>query len=86
MIKALTSELLAIDRFSAGTVSFSEVAALKHEAGDNTMESRAFVAKTVLARRKLTEVFGGFWDDVVVQLEYDTTGGGIVNAYIELRT
>lgn len=37
------------------------------------MESRVGVAKTLFASAQGSEVFGGLWDNVVVQLEGDST-------------
>lgn len=56
-------------------VALGEVTTLKHEVGDNTVEGRSGVAKTMLASGKLTEVGGGLRDDVVEELEHDAAQG-----------
>jgi len=38
----------------------------------------------VLARGELTEIFGGFGNNIVVELEDDATSGLAVNSNIEL--
>lgn len=81
----LTLELLAIDGLSTGTVAAGEVATLKHEVGDDTVERGTLVTETVLAGGELTEVTGSLGDDVVEELEGDATGRLVVNRDIELR-
>ena len=51
-----------------------EVTALKHELRDHTVELRALVAEALLAGAESTEVLGGLWDDVVVQVEVYSAG------------
>lgn len=81
----LTLELLAVDGLSTGTVAAGEVAALKHEVGDDTVEGGALVAETLLPGGELTEVTGGLGDDVVEEPEDDATRGLVVDRDIELR-
>ena len=50
------------------------------------MERASFVSKSILASCQLTEVFGGFWDDVVVELENDATSGLAVDGDVKLET
>ena len=68
-----TTKFLAIDGPATGTVMASEITALEHEIGDHTVERGAFIAETVRAGRELPEIFCGFGDDIVVQLEDDST-------------
>jgi hypothetical protein len=84
-LEVLVSELLSVDGLSTGTVSFGEVTTLKHEVGNNTVEGRSLVAKTMLASTELTEVFGGFGDDVVKEFEDDAARRSAVDADIELE-
>jgi hypothetical protein len=75
-IKALgisTFEFLAIDGPSTGAVAPGEITALKHELGDHTVEAGTRIAETVLASRQFSEVFCGFGDDFIIQLENDST-------------
>jgi hypothetical protein len=44
-----TCEFFAVDGFAASAVSSREITALKHEAGDDTMEGGSLVAISVLA-------------------------------------
>jgi hypothetical protein len=69
----LTSKFLAIDRLATSAVAAGEITALKHELGDHTVELGAFIAKPVLASCELPEVSCGIGDDVVIELEYDST-------------
>ena len=48
------------------------------------MERASFVSESVRARGELTEVFGGFGNDIVVELEGDTTSGLAVDSDIKL--
>ena len=52
-------------------VTTSEVAALKHEVWDHTVELGAGVAEAFLAGAEGTEVLGGLWHDIVVEVEVD---------------
>ena len=42
-----TGELLSVDRFTTSAVSFCEVASLKHELRDDTVEARPFVTEAM---------------------------------------
>ena len=55
-------------------VATSEVSALKHEVGDDTVEGRSLVALTLGFQAQLTEVLGSLGDIGVEELEVDTTG------------
>jgi len=48
------------------------------------MELRASISVSVLASRELAEVAGGYWDNFVIELEYDTAFIFVVNCNIEL--
>jgi len=80
-----TSKFLAVDGFAASPIVAGEITALKHELRDHTVERGTFVAKTVLAGRELPEVSCGFGDDVVVQLEHDSTSAAITNVDVKLE-
>jgi hypothetical protein len=49
------------------------------------MESRFGISIAILARAELTEVAGGFRDDVVIELENDSAGAFTANGNIELE-
>jgi len=48
------------------------------------VERTSFVSKSVLVRRELAEVPGGFGDNIVVELEDDAAGGLAVDSDIKL--
>jgi len=73
-LEVLVWEFLAIDRFSTGAVASSEVTALKHEAGDDSVEGAAFEAEAFLAGAEGSEVLGGLGDNVVEEGEVDAFG------------
>lgn len=59
-------------------VAAGEVTTLEHELGDDTVEGRALVGQDLASRigeavAELSKVLGGFGDDIVVELEFDTT-------------
>ncbi len=80
----LTGKLLAVDGFTTRSVMLGKVTALKHELGDDTVEARALVSKSMLASGELTEVLGSFGYNVVVELEDDTALVFAVDADVEL--
>lgn len=68
-----TLEFLAIDGLATGAVVPGEITALKHELGDHTVEFGILIAETASPSRKISEVFCGFGDDPIVQLENDSS-------------
>lgn len=79
-----TCKFLAIDGLATSTVVAGEITALKHELRDHTVKGGTFIAITVLASRKLSEVSCGFGDDCVVQFEDDPTGRSTVDMDVKL--
>ncbi len=74
----LVRKLLAVDRFTASTITSSEVTALYHKGLDNSVERRALVAEPIsglavalLASAKASEVLRGFWHHIVELYHYD---------------
>ena len=55
-------------------VTTGEVTTLEHEVGDDAVERRASIAVTLLAGAESAEVLGSLGDNVIVELEVDTTG------------
>jgi len=47
------------------------------------MERAAFVSKSVLTGGEFTEVLGSLGNNIVIELEDDTTGGGSVDGDIK---
>lgn len=70
-LEVLICEFFAVDALSTSAVSSGKVATLKHELGDDTMECAALVAEAWRANSELTEVLGGFGDNVIVEFEDD---------------
>ena len=59
-------------------VAAGEVTTLEHELRDNTVEGRALVSQDLatvvgVALAELSKVLGSSGDDIVVELEFDTT-------------
>jgi hypothetical protein len=80
-----TLKFLAVDRFSASAIVLGEIAALKHELRDHTVEVGTLIAKPVLASRELSEISCGSGDDIVVQFENDSTRRLVVDCDIKLK-
>jgi len=77
-LEVFVGELGAVDRLSSATVSISEVSSLKHEVGDDAVESGSLVvqrlallADTLLAGAQGAEVFNGLGHDVSVEAHDD---------------
>ena len=88
--EVLVSELHAIDRLSSGTVSSGEISSLSHELGDNSVERATLVAKwlstlsnTLLSSAESSEILGGLWSLVSVELHGDSTGWLVTDGDIE---
>jgi hypothetical protein len=62
-----------------------EIATLKCELRDHTVETGTGISEAILASRELPEVPCGFWDDIVVQPEKNATSGLVVNRDVELH-
>jgi len=69
--KVLVGKLLAVDRFTTGSVAAGEVTTLKHELRNDAVEGRASVSKALLAGAESTEVLSSLRDDVVKEVEVD---------------
>ena len=61
-----------------------EVTTLQHELGNDTVETASFVSLSLPAGSKLTEVFGGLGNNIVVELEDNATGGLVADGDIKL--
>lgn len=71
--EVLVREFRAVDRLAADAGVVSEVTALDHEVGNDTVEPRTRVTEAFLASGKSTEVLNGFRNDIAVKTEHDTT-------------
>ena len=58
-------------RLAASTITLREVTSLDHKLLDNTVESGALIAKTLLAGSKSTKVLSSLWDGLAVKAHYD---------------
>ena len=92
-IKILVLELFAIDGLAAGAVTVGKITALDHELLDNPVENGALVVQRLsglgvafLAGAEGTEILGGLWDDIVVELENNTAGLVFANFDVEEDT
>ena len=81
--EGFVSELVAIDRLTAGAVAAGEVSALAHELLDDSVEGGALVVQrlagpsgSLLAGAQGTEVFGGLRARVVEQFHFDAARTG----------
>jgi hypothetical protein len=52
-------------------VATGEVTSLKHELRNDAVEGGVGVTKSLLASAESTEILGGFWDYIVVEVECD---------------
>ena len=82
--EVFVSEFFAVDRFSAGSVLSSEIASLAHETWDDSVEWTSFVAETFFSGAQSSEVFDGFWYNIVVHFESDSTGWFTANGHIKV--
>ncbi len=64
--EVLISELAAVDGLATSAVALGEIAALSHEAGDDSVEGRSLIverlalgARSFLTSAESAEVFGG---------------------------
>ena len=67
--EVLILELVAIDGFASSAIVVCEVSSLAHEVGDDTVESAALVAKSLLSSAKGSEVLSCLGHYVGAQLK-----------------
>jgi len=73
-LEVLILELLTVNALSASTIVTSEIASLKHEVGNHTMEGGALVATNLVTFAELRKVLGSIRNDIVIEGEVDTAG------------
>lgn len=83
--KVLVSELLTVDGSTTGSVTSGKVTTLQHELRNDSVESRVGVTETLFTGTQGSEVFGGLWHNVVVQLEGDSTELVAVGGNVEVN-
>jgi hypothetical protein len=71
-LEVLILELGAVDGLATSAVVVGEVTTLDHEVLDNSVESRAFVTKALLAGSKSSEVLGCLGHSLAVETHNDT--------------
>jgi len=81
--KVFISELLSVDRLSTGSVAASEVAALEHELGNDTMKFTALETKALLSGAKSSKVFSCLGNDVGIERELDAPFGLAADGDVE---
>ncbi|KAH3659989.1 hypothetical protein OGAPHI_007194 [Ogataea philodendri] len=72
LLEALVGKPLAVDRPAAVPVEVGDVSTLQHEARNHSVENGVLVSKALLAGTQCSEVLGGLWNDLVVQVKHDT--------------
>ena len=92
-LEILVLKFLAVYGLATSSIAFGEITTLNHELLNNAVEARAFVgewfarfADALLPSAKSSEVFGGLRNDIVVQLENDSSKLGLPNCYVEEDT
>lgn len=90
--EVLVLELGPVDRLATGAVSGGEVAALAHEAGDDSVESRALVVQglpapsgSLLSGAKSSEVLRRSRRRVGVEFHHDPSRGGPTDRDVEVH-
>ncbi len=74
-LEILIGKFFTVDALAAGSVVVGEVASLKHELGDYTVETRSFVTKAFLFGAKEPEIARSFGHHVIEKFEHDATRG-----------
>ena len=67
--EVLILELVSVDGLSSSSVPSSEVSALAHEVGDDTVEGGALVSEPLLSSAESSEVLSSLGDNIVPQLK-----------------
>merc|ERR1712080_108791 len=92
-LKIFIRKAFTVDRLPASSVPHGDIAALTHEALDNTMELGPFIVKrftpkshTLLTSAQGSEVLCGFRNDIWPQLHDDAPSGYEAHSHIEEDT
>lgn len=85
-LEVLVVELGAIDRLPTSSIASSEITSLDHELLDNSVEGRSLIRKgsasfclPLLASTEGTKVLSCFGDNIIVQLEGDSSFSLVAN-------
>ena len=66
----LIFKLVSVDTLATSTILIGKVTTLAHKLWDNTMEWTALVAETFLAGAQRSEIFSGFWYDLLKKIPF----------------
>lgn len=83
--EVFVSKLFTVDGLTTGTVTSGEVTTLQHELRNDSVERGSSVTETLFTGTESSEVFSGLWDNVVVQLEDDSTELGAVSGNVKVN-
>lgn len=67
-LEVFISKLLPVDGFSSSPISVGKVTTLTHKVGDDSVERRPLVAKSLLSGAKSSEVLRRLGGDVITEL------------------
>ena len=67
-LEVFVGKLLSINALTAGAVMISEIATLKHEVRNHTVENASFIAVAFLSSTESTEIFNCFRNSFAVEL------------------
>lgn len=82
-LEVLILKLSAVDGLASSAVVVGEISTLGHELIDDAMESWSLVSESLLSSAESSEVLSSLGDDVVKELESDSSGRFIVDADVE---
>ena len=79
-----TQPLVVRTGLATSAISLGEVTALDHELLDDTVESRPFIAESLLPSREGAEVLGGLGDGLAIETNDDAANGLVALRDIEV--
>jgi len=82
--EVFVSEFFAVDGFSAGSVLSGEIASLAHKSWNDSVEWTSLVTKTFFSGTQSSEVFDGFWYNIVVHFKNNSTGWSTANGHVKV--
>jgi len=81
--EVLVGKLLTVDRLATSAIVIGKIASLTHEVRDDSMETAALEAESLLAGAQRTEVLGRLGNYIRAQLEHDPSNGSSIHCHIE---
>lgn len=76
--QGLTWETRSVDWLSPRPIMLSDVASLYNKSGDNSVEQRIFITKSVLSSGQFSEILRGARYNVVIELEFEGSYGPVL--------